>query len=122
VAAGDGIAGYIAAWRPSSVPAEAAAFARQVVTAAAPGGRERAKSLLWAAGKLAGWAIPLGMEPAPAVLLHPSVTERFTAHSPDLSGPARRTLRTNLRFLARKVVPHLDPADKPLPRERAKAP
>jgi integrase len=62
------------------------------------------------------------MEPAPAVLLHPSVIERFTAHSPDLSGPARRTLRTSLRFLARKVVPHLDPADKPLPRERAKAP
>jgi integrase len=90
--------------------------------AAAPAGRERAKSLLWAAGKLAGWAIPLGMEPAPAVLLHPSVIERFTAHAPGLSGPARRTLRTNLRFLARKVVPHLDPADKPLPRERAKAP
>jgi integrase len=101
---------------------QAAAFARQVVTAAAPGGRERARSLLRATGKLAGWAIPLGMEPAPAVLLHPSVIERFTAHSPDLSGPARRTLRTSLRFLARKVVPHLDPADKPLPRERAKAP
>ncbi len=47
---------------------------------------------------------------------------RFTAHSPGLSGPARRTLRTNLRFLARAVVPHLDPADAPLPRERARAP
>jgi len=34
----------------------------------------------------------------------------------------RRTLRTNLRFLARAVVPHLVPADLPLPRERAKAP
>jgi hypothetical protein len=67
-AAGDGIAGYIAAWRPSLAPPRAAAFARQVVTAAAPGRRERAKSLLWAAGKLAGWAIPLGMEPVPAVL------------------------------------------------------
>jgi integrase len=121
-AAGEGIAGYIAAWRPSSAPPQAAAFARQVVTAAAPGGRERAKSLLWAAGKLAGWAIGLGLEPAPAVLLHPSVIERFTAHAPGLSGPARRTLRTNLRFIARRVVPHLDPADKPLPRERAKAP
>jgi integrase len=56
------------------------------------------------------------------VLLHPSVIERFTAHAPGLSGPARRTLRTNLRFLARAVVPQLDPADAPLPRERAKAP
>jgi hypothetical protein len=58
----------------------------------------------------------------PEVLLHPSVIERFTAHGPGLSGAARRTLRTSLRFIARKVVPHLDPADAPLPRERAKAP
>ena len=56
------------------------------------------------------------------MLLHPSVIERFTAHAPGLSGPARRTLRTNLRFLARAVVPQLHPADAPLPRERAKAP
>jgi integrase len=121
-AAHGGVAGYIAAWQPSSAPPQAAAFARQVVAAAGPGGRDRAKNLLWAAGKLAGWAIGLGLEPAPQVLLHPSVIERFTAHAPGLSGPARRTLRTNLRFLARAVVPHLDPADAPLPRERAKAP
>jgi integrase len=116
------VAGYIAAWRPTSVPAEAACFARQVVARAAPSGRERAKNLLWAAGKLAGWAIPLGLDPAPQVLLHPSVIERFTAHAPGLTGVARRTLRTNLRFIARRVVPQLDPADAPLPRERAKAP
>ncbi len=48
--------------------------------------------------------------------------ERFAAHAPGMSGPARRTLRTNLRFLARRVVPHLHPVDTPLPRERAKAP
>jgi hypothetical protein len=116
------VAGYITAWRPWSVPAEAAAFARAVVQASGPNGRDRAKNLLWAAGKLAGWAIPLGLEPVPEVLLHPSVTERFAAHAPGLSGPARRALRTNLRFLARQVVPHLVPADLPLPRERAKAP
>ena len=114
--------GYIAAWRPSSVSAEAACFARLVVSQAAPPGRDRAKNLLWAAGKLAGWAIGLGLEPVPQVLLHPSVIERFTAHAPGLSGPARRTLRTNLRFLARAVVPQLDPADAPLPRECARAP
>jgi integrase len=116
------VAGYIGAWRPTSVPAQAACFARRVVAQAAPAGRDRAKNLLWAAGKLAGWAIGLGLDLAPQVLLHPSVIERFTAHAPGLSGPARRTLRTNLRFLARAVVPHLDPADAPLPRERAKAP
>ena len=115
-------AGYVAAWRPALVPAEAAAFARAAVTGCGPLGRDRAKNLLWAAGKLAGYGIGLGLEPVPHVLLHPSAIERFTAHAPGLSGPARRTLRTNLRFIARRVVPHLDPADAPLPRERAKAP
>ncbi len=68
-AAQTGAAGYIAAWQPSSVPPQAAAFARQVVMAAAPPGRERAKNLLWAAGKLAGYGIGLGLEPVPQVLL-----------------------------------------------------
>jgi hypothetical protein len=116
------VAAYIGQWRPSSVPPEAAAFARDVVARAGPEGRERAKNLLWAAGKLAGWAIGLGLEPVPEVLLHPSVTERFTRCAPGLSGAARRTLRTNLRFTGRRVVPQLYPADLPLPRERAKKP
>jgi integrase len=122
-AAARGVAGYIAGWQPSAaVPAEAAAFARQVVAGCGPLGRDRAKSLLWGASRLAAWAIPPGMEPVGEVLLHPSVIERFTAHAPGISGAARRTLRTNLRFVARRVVPYLDPADAPLPRGRAKAP
>ena len=95
---------------------QAAAFARDVVTRAGPGSRERVKNLLWAAGKLADYGIGLGLDPVPPVLLHPSVIERFTAHAPGLAGVTRRTLRTNLRFLARAVVPHLDPVDAPLPR------
>lgn len=101
---------------------EAAAFARHVVAGCGPLSRERAKNLLWAAGKLASWAIPLGLDPVPELLLHPSAIERFTAHAPGLSPVARRTLRTSLRFIARQVVPHLDPCDAPLPRQRAKAP
>ena len=93
-----------------------------MIAQVAPEGRERAKNLLWAAGKLADYAIPLGLEAVPEVLLHPSVTERFTRCAPGLSGAARRTLRTNLRFIGRRVTPHLYPADAPLPRERAKAP
>jgi integrase len=116
------VAAYIGRWRPSSVSPQAAAFAREVITQAAPEGRERAKSLLWAAGKLADYATGLGLEAAPEVVLHPSVTERFTRCAPGLSGVARRTLRTNLRFTGRRVVPQLYPADLPLPRERAKAP
>ena len=119
---GDLIAGYIAAWRPSSVPPPAASFARSVAARAGPGTRARANALLWAAARLAAFGIPLGLEPAPEVLLHPSVIERFAVSAPGLSPAARRTLRTNLRFLARKVVPALAPADASLPRERAKAP
>jgi hypothetical protein len=116
------VAVYIGRWQPSSVSAEAAVFARDVITAVAPSGRERAKNLLWAAGKLADYAIGLGLDPVPEVVLHPSVAERFTRCAPGLTGVARRTLRTNLRFIGRRVVPQLYPADLPLPRERAKAP
>jgi integrase len=116
------VAAYIGRWRPSSVSPRAAVFAREVTVKAGPGGRERAKNLLWAAGKLADYAIGLGMEAVPGVVLHPSVAERFTRCAPGLSGVARRTLRTNLRFIGRRVVPHLYPGDLPLPRERSKRP
>jgi hypothetical protein len=120
--AGAEVAAYIGQWRPSSVSAPAAAFARDVIAQAGPQGRERAKNLLWAAGKLADYAASLGLDLVPAVVLHPSVAERFTRCAPGLSPVARRTLRTNLRFIGRRVVPHLYPADVPLPRERSKQP
>jgi hypothetical protein len=104
------------------VSAPAAEFAQDVVTRTAPQGRERARNLLRAAGKLADYGLGLGLEPAAEVLLHPSRAERFTRCVPGLSGVARRTLRTNLRFIGRRVVPQFYPADLPLPRERAKAP
>ena len=56
------MAGYIARWRPSSVSPRAAAFARDVVAAVRPDGQERAKNLLRAAGKLAGYAASAGLE------------------------------------------------------------
>ena len=117
-----GVAAYIGRWRPSSVSPEAAAFARDVIAQAGPDGRERAKNLLWAAGKLADYAASLGLDLVPESVLHPSTAERFTRCAPGLSPVARRTLRTNLRFIGRRVVPQLYPADLPLPRERAKAP
>jgi integrase len=121
-AGADPIAGYIAAWQPARVPGEAAGFARTVAALAGPGTRARANALLWAAARLAAFGLPLGLQPVPEVLLHPSVIERFAVSAPGLSGSARRTLRTNLRFIAQRVVPALAPADAPLPRERAKAP
>jgi integrase len=116
------VTAYIGRWRPLSVSPPAAAFARDVITAAGPGGQERAKNLLWAAGKLADYAASLGLDLVPGAVLHPSVAERFTRCAPGLSPVARRTLRTNLRFIGRQVVPHLYPADLPLPRERSKQP
>jgi hypothetical protein len=120
--AGAGVAGYIAGWGPPSVSPSAAAFARAAVARCGDLRRERAKSLLWAAGRLADYGLRLGLAAAPEVLLHPSVIERFAAHSAGLTPVSRRTLRTNLRSIARRVVPHLDPPDAPLPRERAKPP
>jgi hypothetical protein len=112
------VAAYIGRWRPSSVSPQAAAFAQDVIAAVAPGGQERAKTLLWAAGRLADYAVSLGLALEPGVVFHRSVIERFARAAPGLSPVARRTLRTNQRFIARRVVPQLHPADVPLPRER----
>jgi integrase len=104
------------------VSPEAAAFARDVIARTGPHGRERAKNLLWAAGKLADYAASLGLDLVPETVLHPSSVERFARCAPGLSGAARRTLRANLRFIGRRVVPQFYPADLPLPRERSKRP
>jgi hypothetical protein len=44
LAANAEVAAYIGRWRPSSVSPPAADFARDVITQAAPAGRERAKN------------------------------------------------------------------------------
>jgi hypothetical protein len=79
---GGEVAACIGRWRPSSVPSRTAAFARQVVRAAAPAGRERAKNLLRAAGRLADYAALPGLELIPETVLHPSVIERFALSAP----------------------------------------
>jgi integrase len=112
----------IARWGPPSVSPAAAGFARAAVARCGDLERERARNLLWAAARLGDYGIGLGLTATPQVLLHPSVIERFAAHSPGLSPSARRTLRTNLRFIARRVVPQLRLPDAPLGRERAKPP
>jgi integrase len=116
------VGAYISRWQPVSVPPQAAGLARQVVERAAPSGRKRANALLWSAARLADFAASLGLELVPEVVFHPSVIERFALAAPGLSGSARRTLRTNQRFIARRVVPQLHPPDAALPRERAKKP
>jgi len=117
-----GVSPYISRWKPSSVSPRGAVFAREVVALAGTAGRDRVKSLLWAAGRLADYGLALGLEPVPGVLLHPSTVERFARGVTGVSDVTRETLRTNLRFIARRAVPQLYPQDLPLPRGRAKQP
>jgi integrase len=113
----------VAAYAPGSLSAPAAEFARGVVALAVPGTAARAKALLFAAGRLACFGERVGLELSAGVLLHPAVIERFIVEGGRTVSPAtRRTLRTNLRALARSTQRHLEPSPVPLPRERAKAP
>lgn len=117
------VAGAIAGWRSRAVGGRSQAFAREVVALAEPGTTARARALLFAAARLAAFGESVGLEPRPEVLLHPSVIERFiVAGEGAFSPPTRRTLRTNLRHLARRAGPQTPPEPLALPRERAKAP
>jgi integrase len=117
------VAGAIARWRPVAVGEKAQAFAREAVRAASPKSPARARALLFAASRLAAFGESVGLEPCAEVLLHPSVIERFIVWGEGtLSPPTRRTLRTNLRHLARAASAYRQPAPVALPRERAKAP
>jgi integrase len=116
-------AAAIASWEPTAVGPEAAAFAREMVARAAPATAERAKALLFASSRLAGFAVGVGLELRPEVVFNPAVIERFIVGGERcLSGPTRRTLRTNCRALGRSLEPWPAPAPVALPRERAKKP
>lgn len=116
-------AAQVAAYAPRSLSAQAAGFVRMVVAEAAPRTPGRAKALLFAASRLARFGEQAGLELSAAVLLDPSVIERFIVTSERTISPAtRRTLRTNLRALARALQAHPQPAPVALPRERAKTP
>jgi integrase len=113
----------IAGWRSGVLSECAQRFVREAVAEAAPGTRARAKALLFAASRLAGFAEQVGLELEAGVLLHASVIERFIVEGCRPVSPAtRRTLRTNLRSLARSRERFPEPAPVPLARERAKAP
>ena len=59
------VAGYIARWRPSSVSPQAAAFARDVITAARAGRAGAGEEPAVGGGKLADYAASLGLDPVP---------------------------------------------------------
>jgi integrase len=115
------VAGRLGTWAPRG-PHDGASFARVVVEAAEPTTWARARSLLWAASRLGAFAVQMGHGADPAVVLESSFIERFVETEVGrLSAPARRTLRSNLLFLAREVH-RSGPRPVPLSRERAAAP
>lgn len=117
------VARRIANYRPVAFSEEVACFARTVVAQASPSTPERAKSLLWAAVRLGAFALSVGLDLDRDVLFHPAVIERFMAvQGRTMSSAARRTLRSNLRHVAIRVAPALQPRSAPLSRERSKAP
>jgi integrase len=112
----------IARYAPGGVSGAAAAFARELVGRAAPARPARAKALLFAASRLAAFAeeIGLGLDEA---LLSEAVIERFVLCGCGALAPASvRTVRANLRALARAWERYPQPAPVALARERAKAP
>ena len=112
----------IARFAPRCVDDQAARFAREVVALAAPAGRGRAKALLFACSRLSDFGSRCGLDQGPEVLLHPSVIERFLLRgTTGLSPATRRTLRANLRYVARAVLA-TGTGPTPIPRDHAKAP
>ena len=110
-------------WHSDMVPAAAAVFTREVVARAAPASTGRAKALLFAASRAAGFAVMAGLELRAEVVFCPAVIERFiVANTRVFSAPTARTLRTNCRALGRALAAYPEPAPVRLPRERAKKP
>lgn len=117
------VAGVIACYRPRGISPAAAALARELVCVAAPGSPARAKAWLFAAGRLAAFAEGVGLELCPEHALCQATVERFVLDGcRDVSPATRRTLRTNLRAIARACEPYPGPRPVALAREHAKAP
>ena len=112
----------LSSWVPRGVDGRAGAFARLVVASADPPSWARARSLLWSASRLCDSALACGIEPDPVCVLSRPLIERFiVSGTSSWSSAARRTVRSNLAFLARRVH-ESTPKPVPLGHERAQAP
>jgi len=106
---------------PRTASSSAARFAKKVVATVSPQTPNRAKALLFAASRLGAFAETVGLELSPEVLLRPSVIERCCwPGATTMSGPTPRTVRTNLRAIARALS--CGPPPLLLSREHAKLP
>jgi integrase len=116
------VAEVIANYGPKALSPQASAFAREVVSRAAPGDVVRTKALLFAAGRLGMFCQDHAIALAVERCLSDSVIERFVATGCDgYSVATKRTLRANLRCLATARVAGRPPVPA-LGRDRAKRP
>jgi len=116
------VEGFIARYRPRTLDPPAADVVRRVVALSCPKSTDRAKTLLWTASQAVKFAESAGLELKAEVLFHPSTIERLIRTTAHMSPAARRTLRTNLRHLAVKILPASYLGAEPLGRERSKKP
>ncbi len=99
-----------------------ALFALQAVGRCGPLAASRRKNLLWCCAQLGAFAQSVGFPLQAEVLFSEAVIERFVGLGCRSSSPGtRRTLRSNLRFVARHQAPPR-PRAASLPRQRSKAP
>jgi len=110
----------IASWSPRRHTAVESEFCRRVVSGVAPISPQRAKALLFASGKLATYAISIGLELEEHLVFHDSVIERFCSSRLAGTPVTARTLRANLRFVARHCVKDPRPQPVRMPRDHAK--
>jgi integrase len=112
-----------AEWRPRSFSAAAAGFSRSAVDRLSVSGTQRHKSLLWSCAKLATFAESVGAELTDEVVFSEPMIERFASVGcASFSSATRRTLRTNVRFVATRIQASGGPLPAALSRERSKAP
>ena len=110
-------------WRPRSVSVAAADFSARAVGRLAISGKQRNKSLLWSCAKLASFAESVGVQLTEEVVFSEPMIERFvTVACGSFSSATKRTLRTNVRFVARRLETKGGPLPVALSRERCKAP
>jgi integrase len=101
----------------------AARFSSSVVGRLEVPGTQRNKSLLWSCAKLASFAESVGTELTEEVVFSEPMIERFaTVACGSFSSATRRTLRTNLRFVAKRLEASGGPLPVGLSRERSKTP
>ena len=98
------VAEVIARYSPVGIPPAAAVFARQVTARAVPHNTARAKTWLYAAGRVAFFAVSVGLDLDAGVVLPAGVIERFVLQmGPAVPVSTRRTIRSALRTLEKRT-------------------